>query len=165
MIIKDRAIRYGDNVDTDVIIPARYLNTTNEDELASHCFEDLDADFKQKVKESKIIIAGENFGCGSSREHAPLSIKASGVKLIIAKTFARIFFRNAVNIGLPVIPCAEAAEKIRQGDELEVDMDKGVIKDITSGREFKINPVPAFIQEIISSGGYINYTKKSLSKG
>jgi len=165
MIIKDRAIRYGDNVDTDVIIPARYLNTTNEDELASHCFEDLDADFKQKVKESKIIVAGENFGCGSSREHAPLSIKASGVKLIIAKTFARIFFRNAINIGLPVIPSAEAAEKISQGDELEVDMDKGIIKDVTSGREFKINPVPAFIQEIISSGGYINYTKKSLSQG
>jgi len=165
MIIKDRAIRYGDNVDTDVIIPARYLNTINEDELASHCFEDLDADFKQKVKESRIIIAGDNFGCGSSREHAPLSIKASGVKLIIARTFARIFFRNAINIGLPVIPSAEAAEKISQGDELEVDMDKGIIKDVTSGQEFKINPVPAFIQEIISSGGYINYTKKRLSQG
>jgi 3-isopropylmalate/(R)-2-methylmalate dehydratase small subunit len=165
MIIKDKAIRYGDNVDTDVIIPARYLNTINQEELAAHCFEDLDADFKQKVKDSKIIIAGENFGCGSSREHAPLSIKASGVKLIIAKTFARIFFRNAINIGLPVIPSAEAAEKISQGDELEVDMDKGIIKDVTSGQEFKINPVPAFIQEIISSGGYINYTKKSLSQG
>jgi 3-isopropylmalate/(R)-2-methylmalate dehydratase small subunit len=165
MIIKDKAIRYGDNVDTDVIIPARYLNTINQEELAAHCFEDLDADFKQKVKDSKIIIAGENFGCGSSREHAPLSIKASGVKLIIAKTFARIFFRNAINIGLPVIPSAEAAEKISQGDELEVDMDKGIIKDVTSGREFKINPVPAFIQDIISSGGYINYTKKSLSQG
>jgi len=165
MIIKDRAIKYGDNVDTDVIIPARYLNTINQEELAAHCFEDLDADFKQKVKDSKIIIAGDNFGCGSSREHAPLSIKASGVKLIIAKTFARIFFRNAINIGLPVIPGAEAAEKISQGDELEVDMDKGIIKDVTSGREFKINPVPAFIQEIISSGGYINYTKKSLSQG
>jgi 3-isopropylmalate/(R)-2-methylmalate dehydratase small subunit len=165
MIIKDNAIRYGDNVDTDVIIPARYLNTINPEELAAHCFEDLDADFLKKVKDSKIIIAGENFGCGSSREHAPLSIKASGVKLIIAKTFARIFFRNAINIGLPVIPSAEAAEKISQGDELEVDMDKGIIKDVTSGQEFKINPVPAFIQEIISSGGYINYTKKSLSQG
>ncbi len=163
MIIRDRVIKYGDNVDTDVIIPARYLNTIKEDELAAHCFEDLDADFKQKIKESKIIVAGDNFGCGSSREHAPLSIKASGVKLIIAKTFARIFFRNAINIGLPVIADEKAAGKIREGDELEVDMDNGMIKDLTSGQEFKINPVPAFIQEIISSGGYINYTKKKIS--
>ncbi len=165
MIIRDRAIRYGNNVDTDVIIPARYLNTTKEDELAAHCFEDLDEDFKDKVKTSKIIVAGDNFGCGSSREHAPLSIKASGVKLIIAKTFARIFFRNAINIGLPVIPSIEAADNIREGDTLEIDMDKGIIRDLDTGRDFKINPVPPFIQEIISSGGYINYTKQSLEKG
>jgi 3-isopropylmalate/(R)-2-methylmalate dehydratase small subunit len=162
MIIKDRAIKYGNNVDTDVIIPARYLNTTDESELASHCFEDLDENFSQKIKERKIIVAGDNFGCGSSREHAPLSIKASGVVLIIAKTFARIFFRNAINIGLPVIPCPEAAENINDGDEIEADLDRGTIKNITSGREFVINPVPPFIQEIISSGGYINYTKKKL---
>lgn len=162
MIIIDRAIKYGNNVDTDVIIPARYLNTTDEAELASHCFEDLDAGFAEKVKERKIIIAGDNFGCGSSREHAPVSIKASGVKLIIAKTFARIFFRNAINIGLPVIPCPEAAENINDGDEIAADLDRGIIKNITSGREFVINPVPPFIQEIISSGGYINYTKKKL---
>ena len=162
MIIKDRAIKYGNNVDTDVIIPARYLNTTDESELASHCFEDLDENFSQKVKERKIIVAGDNFGCGSSREHAPVSIKASGAVLIIAKTFARIFFRNAINIGLPVIPCPEAAENINDGDEIEVDLDRGIIKNITGGREFVINPVPPFIQEIISSGGYINYTKKKL---
>lgn len=162
MIIKDRVIKYGNNVDTDVIIPARYLNTTDEAELASHCFEDLDADFIKKVKERRIIVAGDNFGCGSSREHAPLSIKASGVKLIIAKTFARIFFRNAINIGLPVIPGVEAAESINDGDELEVDLDIGIIKDITTGSQFSINPVPDFIQGIISSGGYINYTKNKI---
>jgi 3-isopropylmalate/(R)-2-methylmalate dehydratase small subunit len=164
MIIKDRAVKYGDNVDTDVIIPARYLNTTDEKELAAHCFEDLDSDFSEKVKNAKIIIAGENFGCGSSREHAPLSIKASGVKLIIAKTFARIFFRNAINIGLPVIPSPEAAEEIKSGDEIEADLDSGVIENITQGRSYKITPVPEFIQGIISSGGYINYAKKVLSK-
>ncbi len=162
MIIKDRAIKYGNNVDTDVIIPARYLNTTDESELASHCFEDLDENFSKKIKERKIIVAGDNFGCGSSREHAPVSIKASGAALIIAKTFARIFFRNAVNIGLAVIPCPEAAQNINDGDEVEADLDRGIIKNITSGKEFAINPVPPFIQEIISAGGYINYTKKKL---
>ena len=125
MIISDKAIKYGNNVDTDVIIPARYLNTSNEDELASHCFEDLDKDFIEKSKDRKIIIAGENFGCGSSREHAPISIKASGIKLIIAESFARIFFRNAINIGLPVIANAEAAKSIKDGDIVEVDFDNG----------------------------------------
>ncbi|MBN1298434.1 MAG: 3-isopropylmalate dehydratase small subunit [Actinobacteria bacterium] len=162
MIIRDKVIKYGNNVDTDVIIPARYLNTTDEAELASHCFEDLDPDFSKKLKDRKIIVAGDNFGCGSSREHAPISIKASGVKLIIAKTFARIFFRNAINIGLPVIPDAIAASNINDGDELEVDLDSGFIKNITSKKQFKINPVPEFIQGIISSGGYINYTKTKL---
>jgi len=162
MIIKDKVIKYGSNVDTDVIIPARYLNTSKEDELAVHCFEDLDADFKDKAKTARIIVADDNFGCGSSREHAPIAIKASGIKLIIAKTFARIFFRNAINIGLPVIASAEASENISQGDELEVDLDRGIIKDITTGMSFRINPLPAFIQEIISSGGYVNFTKKKL---
>jgi 3-isopropylmalate/(R)-2-methylmalate dehydratase small subunit len=164
MIIKDKVIKYGSNVDTDVIIPARYLNTSKEDELAMHCFEDLDADFKEKAKTARIIVADDNFGCGSSREHAPIAIKASGIKLIIAKTFARIFFRNSINIGLPVISSAEAAENISQGDELEVDLDMGLIKDITTGMSFQINPFPCFIQEIIASDGYINYTKKKLGK-
>lgn len=163
MIIKEKVIKYGNNVDTDVIIPARYLNTSREDELAAHCFEDLDENFKEKLKDRKIIVAGDNFGCGSSREHAPLSIKASGIKLIIAKTFARIFFRNAINIGLAVIPSVEASENINDGDELEVNLDKGEIKDITTGKTFAINPVPEFIREIISSGGYINHTRKKLN--
>ncbi|MBU4449801.1 MAG: 3-isopropylmalate dehydratase small subunit [Actinobacteria bacterium] len=163
MIIKEKVIKYGNNVDTDVIIPARYLNTSREDELAAHCFEDLDENFKEKLKARKIIVAGDNFGCGSSREHAPISIKASGVKLIIAKTFARIFFRNAINIGLAVIPSVEASENINDGDELEVNLDKGEIKDINTGKTFAINPVPEFIREIISSGGYINYTRKKLN--
>jgi len=163
MIIKEKVIKYGNNVDTDVIIPARYLNTSREDELAAHCFEDLDENFKEKLKDRKIIVAGDNFGCGSSREHAPLSIKASGIKLIIAKTFARIFFRNAINIGLAVIPSVEASENINDGDELEVNLDKGEIKDITTGKTFAINPVPEFIREIISCGGYIKHTRKKLN--
>lgn len=162
MIIKEKVIKYGNNVDTDVIIPARYLNTSREDELAAHCFEDLDENFKEKLKDRKIIVAGDNFGCGSSREHAPISIKASGVKLIIAKTFARIFFRNAINIGLAVIPSVEASGYISDGDELEVDLEKGFIKDITNGRTFIINPVPDFINGIITNGGYINYIKKKI---
>lgn len=164
MIIKDRAIKYGNNVDTDVIIPARYLNTFEEKELAVHCFEDLDKDFAKKIKDSKIIIAGDNFGCGSSREHAPISIKASGVKLVIAKTFARIFFRNAINIGLPVVVSEEAADTIQEGDELEVDLSGGLIKDLTLGKEFKINPLPDFIQAVIKKGGYINYIKHRLAQ-
>jgi len=162
MIIKDKAIKYGDNVDTDVIIPARYLNTFDEKELAVHCFEDLDEDFKEKIKDSKIIIAGDNFGCGSSREHAPISIKASGVKLIIAKTFARIFFRNSINIGLPVVASGEAAEAIQEGDELEIDLSEGIIRDLTLGKEFGINPLPDFIQSVIKKGGYIEFIKDEL---
>jgi len=165
LIISDKAIKYGNNVDTDVIIPARYLNTSNEDELASHCFEDLDKDFLEKSKDRKIIIAGENFGCGSSREHAPISIKASGIKLIIAESFARIFFRNAINIGLPVIANAEAAKSIKDGDIVEVDFSRGIIKDVTKDIEFKTNPFPEFIQKLISSGGYVNYVKSEVSKG
>jgi len=165
LILSDKAIKYGNNVDTDVIIPARYLNTSNEDELASHCFEDLDKDFLEKSKDRKIIIAGENFGCGSSREHAPISIKASGIKLIIAESFARIFFRNAINIGLPVIANPEAAKSIKDGDIVEVDFSRGIIKDVTKNTEFKTNPFPEFIQKLISSGGYVNYVKSEVSKG
>jgi 3-isopropylmalate/(R)-2-methylmalate dehydratase small subunit len=164
MIIRERAIKYGDNVDTDVIIPARYLNTSDDRELASHCFEGLDNDFKEKVKERKIIVAGNNFGCGSSREHAPLSIKTSGIKAIIAVSFSRIFFRNSINIGLPVISSKEAAEFIQDEDELELDFSGGKIKDITGDKVFEINPLPEFIQSIIKSGGYINFIKEGLKK-
>ncbi|MBC7333286.1 MAG: 3-isopropylmalate dehydratase small subunit [Actinobacteria bacterium] len=164
MIVKGKVIKYGDNVDTDVIIPARYLNTTDDKELRAHCFEDLDKDFPLKVKERKIIVAGENFGCGSSREHAPLSIKASGVKLIIAKSFARIFFRNSINIGLAVIQSPQASENINDGDDLEVDLGQGIIKDVSTGESFKITPLPSFIQEIIKGGGYIEYTKNKIFK-
>lgn len=164
MIIRERAIKYGDNVNTDVIIPARYLNTTEDRELASHCFEGLDKDFKEKVKERKIIVAGNNFGCGSSREHAPVSIKASGVKAIIASSFARIFFRNAINIGLPVIASIEASNFIQDGDELEIDLSEGKIADITRDKIFNINPLPEFIQKIIQSGGYVKFTKENIRK-
>ncbi|MEA2015634.1 MAG: 3-isopropylmalate dehydratase small subunit [Actinomycetota bacterium] len=164
MIIKDRVIKYGNNIDTDVIIPARYLNTADRRELASHCFEDLDKDFKEKMKEKKIIVAGSNFGCGSSREHAPLSIKESGIKAVIAVSFARIFFRNAINIGLPVIASEEAAKHIEDGDEIEIDLSSGVIKDNRSDGIFRINPLPDFIQKVIKSGGYINYIRDSVNK-
>ncbi len=161
MMIRGKVIKYGNNVDTDAIIPARYLNTTEDKELALHCFEDMDKDFKEKVKERKIIAAGSNFGCGSSREHAPISIKASGVKAVIAESFARIFFRNAINIGLPVVTSAEAADFIKDGDEVEIDLSSGKIKDITGNKIFNINPLPEFIQKIIISGGYINFTREN----
>lgn len=162
MIIREKAIKYGNNVNTDVIIPARYLNTADEKELALHCFEDLDKEFKQKVKNRKVIIAGSNFGCGSSREHAPLSIKASGVRAIIAASFARIFFRNSINMGLPVITSKQASDFIQDGDELEIDMEKGKIVDITRDKTFNINPFPEFIQKVIKSGGYINFTRENM---
>jgi len=164
MIIKDKVIKYGNNVDTDVIIPARYLNTIDEAELASHCFEDLDGDFKEKVKERKIIVGGENFGCGSSREHAPLSIKASGIKAIIAKSFARIFYRNSINTGLPLLVSVEASDSIKDTDEVEIDLGNGEIKDITTGKTFKVPPLPDFIQKVISSGGYMKFTREELAK-
>lgn len=162
MIMREKAIKYGNNVNTDVIIPARYLNTADEKELALHCFEDLDKEFKQKVKNRKVIIAGSNFGCGSSREHAPLSIKASGVRAIIAASFARIFFRNSINMGLPVITSKQASDFIQDGDELEIDMEKGKIVDITRDKTFNINPFPEFIQKVIKSGGYINFTRENM---
>ncbi|WP_303787665.1 3-isopropylmalate dehydratase small subunit [Ruminococcus flavefaciens] len=146
-------IKYGDNVDTDVIIPARYLNTSDHAELASHCMEDLDNTFVSRVKQGDIITAGQNFGCGSSREHAPIAIKASGVSLVIAKSFARIFYRNAINIGLAIVECPEACDGISEGDKVEADLDNGIIRNITTGREYKTAPFPDFVQKIIENGG------------
>lgn len=151
--------KYQDNVDTDVIIPARYLNSSDPTELAAHCMEDIDTDFVKNVKAGDLIVAHNNFGCGSSREHAPIAIKASGVSCVIAATFARIFYRNAINIGLPIMECPEAAENISSGDEVEVDFDSGVIKNITTGKEFKAEPFPEFIKEIISKNGLLNSLK------
>ncbi len=149
------AIKYGDNVDTDVIIPARYLNTIDKKELASHCMEDIDRDFVKKVRPGDIMVAGNNFGCGSSREHAPIAIKESGIALVIAKSFARIFYRNSINIGLPIVECPEAAEAIDAGHAVEADLDAGVIKDLTTGESFATKPFPEFIQKIIAAGGLI----------
>lgn len=154
-----KVIKYGDNVDTDVIIPARYLNTIDKKELASHCMEDLDTTFVSRVQEGDIMVAGFNFGCGSSREHAPIAIKESGIALVIAKSFARIFYRNSINIGLPIIECPEAVDAISEGDKLTVDMDKGVIKNETTGAEYKTEPFPPFIQSIIANGGLIESIK------
>ena len=150
-----KALKYGDNVDTDVIIPARYLNTIDKKELASHCMEDIDKDFVKKVKAGDIMIAGANFGCGSSREHAPIAIKESGISLIIAKSFARIFYRNAINIGLAILECPEAAEAVAEGDTVEADLDAGVIRNLTTGESFETKPFPPFIQNIIEAGGLI----------
>ncbi len=157
MNAKGTVFKYGDNVDTDVIIPARYLNTSVPAELAAHCMEDIDKDFVKKVKKGDIIVANKNFGCGSSREHAPIAIKAAGVSCVIAETFARIFYRNAINIGLPIIECPEAAESIQAGDEVEVDFDSGIITDITRGTTFKGQAFPPFMQKIIAAEGLINY--------
>ncbi len=160
MKIRGRVFKYGNDVDTDVIIPARYLNTTSESELASHCMEDIDPDFVKKVRPGDIIVAGDNFGCGSSREHAPIAIKASGVKLVIAASFARIFYRNSINIGLPIWECPEAAAAIANGDEAEADLAAGIITDVTTGKTFIAQPFPPFIQNIIEAGGLINSLKK-----
>ena len=152
--------KYGDNVDTDVIIPARYLNITDGNELAKHCMEDIDKEFVSKVKPGDIIVANKNFGCGSSREHAPLVIKCAGVSCVIAETFARIFYRNAINIGLPIIECKEAAEAIQKGDQVAIDFDSGKITDLTTGQTFQGQASPPFMQEIISAGGLIPYINK-----
>ena len=151
--------KYGDNVDTDVIIPARHLNTADHKELASHCMEDIDADFVNKVKAGDIMVGGENFGCGSSREHAPIAIKASGIDCVIAKTFARIFYRNSINIGLPILECPEASEKIENGDEVTVDFDTGVITNETKGETSQALPFPDFIKDIMAKGGLMNSLK------
>ena len=155
-----KVIKYGDNVDTDVIIPARYLNTSDHSELASHCMEDIDKDFTKKVENGDIMVAGFNFGCGSSREHAPIAIKASGISLVIAKSFARIFYRNAINIGLAILECPEAAEAIEDGHKVEADLDNGIIYDKTSGKEFKTQPFPEFIQKIITNGGLVESIRR-----
>ena len=160
MRFNGKAIKYGDNVDTDVIIPARYLNTIDKKELASHCMEDIDKEFVKKVKSGDIMIAGSNFGCGSSREHAPIAIKESGISLVIAKSFARIFYRNSINIGLAIVECPEASEKINDGDEVEADLDNGIIYNRTTGKSFKTQPFPEFIQKIIENGGLIETIKK-----
>ena len=152
--------KYGDNIDTDVIIPARYLNTSSHSELASHCMEDIDKDFVTRVKPGDIMVAAKNFGCGSSREHAPIAIKASGISCVIASTFARIFYRNAINIGLPILECPEAAKAIQAGDEVEVDFDTGVITDCTTGQTFSAEPFPPFIQQIIQKGGLLASIQK-----
>ena len=154
------AIKYGDNVDTDVIIPARYLNTANHKELASHCMEDIDKEFVNKVKPSDIMVAGFNFGCGSSREHAPIAIKEAGVSCVIAKTFARIFYRNAINIGLAILECPQASEKIEAGDEVAIDFDTGIITNVTKNESYQAQPFPEFIKDIINKGGLL----KSLQK-
>ena len=161
---KGTVFKFGDNVDTDVIIPARYLNSTTGEELAKHCMEDIDKDFTKNVKEGDIIVAEKNFGCGSSREHAPLSIKCAGVSCVIAKSFARIFYRNSINIGLPIIECEEAADAINNGDVVSVDFDSGIITDETTGEKFRGQAFPEFMQKIIDSEGLINYINSSEEK-
>ena len=163
MKFEGTAHRYGRDVDTDVIIPARYLNTSDPAELAKHCMEDLDPNFVANVKQGDIIVADENFGCGSSREHAPISIKAAGIDVVIAKSFARIFYRNSINTGLAIMECPEAVDAINNGDEVVVDTDAGTITDVTTGQEFKAQPFPEFLTEIIESGGLVNRWKKRLA--
>lgn len=162
MILKGRVWKFGDNIDTDAIIPARYLNTSDPEELARHVMEDADKEFPSKVKAGDIIVAGANFGCGSSREHAPIAIKAAGIQAVIAKSFARIFYRNAFNIGFPIFESDEATDKIKQGDEIEIDADGGVIKNLNRKEEYTAKPIPPFMQELISAGGLIEWTKKKI---
>ncbi len=159
-----KVIKYGNNVDTDVIIPARYLNSSDPKELASHCMEDLDPTFVKRVRAGDILVGGRNFGCGSSREHAPLAIKTSGIACVVAESFARIFYRNSINIGLPIIECPEAAIAITNGDEIEIDFDSGIITDLTTGKTYTAQPFPKFIQSIIEAGGLINAIEKNLIK-
>jgi len=161
--IRGTVFKYGDNVDTDVIIPARYLNSALPSDLAAHCMEDIDADFVKNVKQGDIIVAGANFGCGSSREHAPIAIKAAGVSCVIARSYARIFYRNSINIGLAILECEEAAGAIAAGDEIEADFETGVIKNLTKNETYQALPFPGFIQDIITSGGLVEFTRKRLS--
>ena len=161
MQAKGRVFKYGDNVDTDVIIPARYLAISDPKELAGHCMEDIDREFVTKVRPGDIMVANKNFGCGSSREHAPMVIKESGISCVIAETFARIFYRNAINIGLPIIECVDAARDIKADDEVEIDFDSGRIKNLTTGREYQGQAFPEFMQRIISAGGLMNYINES----
>ena len=163
-MLKGNVFKFGDNIDTDVIIPARYLNAPSPEELAKHCMEDIDDSFVNKVQKGDIIVGGYNFGCGSSREHAPVAIQASGVSCVIAASFARIFYRNAINIGFPILECPEAAAKIKEGDVVSVDPETGVIKDETTGETFQAMPFPAFIQNIIEKGGLLKYLKDKQDK-
>lgn len=164
MKFEGKVIKYGDNVDTDVIIPARYLNTIDKKELASHCMEDLDTTFTSRVQAGDIMVAGWNFGCGSSREHAPIAIKESGISLVIAKSFARIFYRNSINIGLAIVECPEAAEAIEEGNIVEADLDNGILYNKTTGKQYKTAPFPEFIQTIITNGGLIESIKNGSAK-
>ncbi len=163
MQARGKVFKYGDNVDTDVIIPARYLNTSDPKELAKHCMEDIDSTFADNVQEGDIIVANKNFGCGSSREHAPIAIKASGISCIIASTFARIFYRNAINIGLAILECEEAVEKISANDEIEIDFTTGKIHNITKDEYYQAQPFPEFMQEIIKANGLINQITKNIT--
>ena len=165
MILKGRVHKYGDNVDTDVIIPARYLNTSDPDELAAHCMEDIDPDFIKKVQPGDMIVAEDNFGCGSSREHAPLAIKTAGVSCVIAKTFARIFYRNSINIGLPILQCPEAVDGISAGDQVEVDTASGKITNLNTGKSYQAMPFPEFMQKLISAGGLVAYAREKVKSG
>ena len=161
-MFKGKVWKYGDNVDTDVIIPARHLNTTKADELAKHCMEDIDSDFASKVQSGDIMVGGWNFGCGSSREHAPIAIQASGISCVIAASFARIFYRNSINIGFPILECPKASEAIRNGDVISVDTKTGLIVDETTGETFEAKAFPPFIDNIISKGGLLPYLKEKL---
>lgn len=164
MSLEGKVWRYGDNIDTDVIIPARYLNSFDPKDLAAHCMEDIDETFSKKVEEGDIMVGGKNFGCGSSREHAPVAIKASGVPVVIAASFARIFYRNGINIGLPLLEIGADVEKIHAGDELSVDVSTGVIHDLTTGDTFQAHPLPGFIQDIAKAGGLVEYVKQQSKK-
>ncbi len=162
MKVSGKVFKYGDNIDTDVIIPARYLTSADPDHLKEHCMEDIDKSFRDRVKSGDIMVAGKNFGCGSSREHAPVAIKASGISLVIADDFARIFYRNSINVGLPILECPEAAKKINDGDEVEADFDTGIITDKTTGESFASKPFPEFIKNIMANGGLVGYTESEL---
>lgn len=164
MILKGHIWKFGDHIDTDVIIPARYLNTSDPAELASHCMEDYDKDFIRKIKSGDVMVAGENFGCGSSREHAPIAIKAAGIACIVARSFARIFFRNAINIGLPIFVSQEVPAHSRQGDLLEIDTETGRIRNLSNLKHFQTNPLPDFIQNIIAAGGLVEYSKREVER-
>ncbi len=160
MNLKGRVYKFGADIDTDAIIPARYLNTTDPQELAKHCMEDADPNFPSKVEAGDIIVADKNFGCGSSREHAPIAIKAAGVSCVVAKSFARIFYRNSINIGLPILECPQGIDAINEGDEIEVDLVKGLVKNLRTGEEYEATPFPEFMQDIMAKGGLINYVKE-----
>ena len=161
-MVKGKVFKFGDNIDTDVIIPARYLNAPSPEDLAKHCMEDIDPEFVNKVHAGDIIVGGSNFGCGSSREHAPIAIQAAGVSCVIAENFARIFYRNSINIGFPILECPEAAREIKDGDTISVDFNTGIISDETTGKTYKANPFPEFINNIIDKGGLLPYIKEKL---